>query len=97
MYCSFNKKHNPFLNVHVCFTVFRDFSDLNVAIPSKNTADMMVDGVKYSELPICHVNCALNNTIITITDHTGILSLHKVIVYCQGFLYNNGLFTKIPM
>lgn len=42
-----------------------------IRIPTEETHEALVAGQKYSELPIAHVHASYNNTIITVTDHTG--------------------------
>ena len=40
-------------------------------IPTEETSSMLVNGVRYDELPIVHIQSTKNNTIMTVTDHTG--------------------------
>jgi hypothetical protein len=40
-------------------------------IPSLDTMSMLVDGIRYDELPVVHIKSSPNNTIIHVTDHTG--------------------------
>ena len=40
-------------------------------IPTAETPSMLVNGVRFDELPIIHIHASKNNTIITVTDHTG--------------------------
>lgn len=47
------------------------FTDCGFTIPTAETASMLVNGVRYDELPVIHVHASKNNTIITVTDHTG--------------------------
>ena len=42
-------------------------------IPTLETHAMLVNGVRYDQLPIVHIHTSSNNTIILITDHTGML------------------------
>ncbi|XP_050044840.1 small ribosomal subunit protein uS11 [Dermacentor andersoni] len=39
--------------------------------PDEDTPSMMVDGVPFRDLPICHIKCSLNNTLMTLTDSSG--------------------------
>ncbi|CAN8005321.1 unnamed protein product [Ixodes hexagonus] len=39
--------------------------------PDEDTPSLVFDGVRFQELPICHIKCSLNNTILTLTDGTG--------------------------
>jgi len=41
-------------------------------IPTEETPSMLVNGVRYDELPIIHISARKNNTIIAVTDHTGL-------------------------
>ncbi|XP_064474835.1 small ribosomal subunit protein uS11m-like [Ornithodoros turicata] len=55
-------------SVHVTGSLFPDI----------DTPNMLFDGVRFADLPICHVRCSMNNTIIQITDAKGApLSLMK--------------------
>lgn len=47
------------------------FTDCGFTIPTAETASMLVNGVRYDELPIIHIHSSKNNTIMTVTDHTG--------------------------
>ena len=42
-----------------------------VVIPDINTPGMLVNGVRFDELPVLHLKCSTNNTIAHLTDHTG--------------------------
>ena len=37
---------------------------------------MVVNGVRFDELPVVHIQSTKNNTIMTVTDYTGIYSRH---------------------
>jgi len=37
---------------------------------------MLVNGVRYDELPVIHIQSTKNNTIMIVTDHTGVYSCH---------------------
>ena len=39
--------------------------------PTKETHSMLIDGVRYDELPIIHIKATHNNTIITVTNGKG--------------------------
>nr|CAG4645827.1 EOG090X0DZ9 [Lynceus sp. MCZ IZ 141354] len=65
--------------------------DLDAAIhgrlsifPDENTPDMLVDGVRFADLPICHIKTSPNNTLLCITDPKGLI---KMIRFCgmEGF------------
>ena len=45
-----------------------------MTIPTYDTHAMLIDGVRFDELPIVHIKASLNNTIISVTDHTGMSS-----------------------
>ena len=40
-------------------------------IPTEETASMLVNGVRYDQLPVIHIQSTKNNTIIIVTDYTG--------------------------
>lgn len=40
-------------------------------VPTEETFTTLFGGVEYQKLPIAHVHSSYQNTIITITDHTG--------------------------
>ena len=40
-------------------------------IPCQETMSMLIGGVRYDELPVVHIKSSPNNTIIHVTDHTG--------------------------
>jgi len=40
-------------------------------IPTEETASMLVNGVRYDQLPVIHIKSSKNNTIIIVTDHSG--------------------------
>lgn len=42
-----------------------------ITIPTLETVNMMVDGVRYDELPIVNIFASQNNTLLKLTDHTG--------------------------
>jgi len=72
---------------------FVDSSSINVAglteagivIPTLETHSSLIDGVRYDELPIIHIHASLNNTIITVTDHTGKKHIAKNSCGMEGF------------
>ncbi|XP_050542549.1 28S ribosomal protein S11, mitochondrial isoform X2 [Daktulosphaira vitifoliae] len=39
--------------------------------PDDKTPDMLVGGIKFSELPICHIKSSKNNTILHLTKSNG--------------------------
>lgn len=39
--------------------------------PDEKTPDRLFDGVRFDELPICHINVSKNNTIMLLSDHKG--------------------------
>jgi len=39
--------------------------------PDADTPNLLFDGVRFAELPICHIKTSKNNTIIHISDSTG--------------------------
>ena len=39
--------------------------------PDENTPNLLVDGVKFSDIPICNVRVTKNNTIFSITSPKG--------------------------
>ncbi|KAM7285867.1 28S ribosomal protein S11, mitochondrial [Ixodes scapularis] len=39
--------------------------------PDEDTPNLLFDGVRFQDLPICHIKCSLNNTILALTDRTG--------------------------
>nr|CAG4649701.1 EOG090X0DZ9 [Scapholeberis mucronata] len=41
--------------------------------PDRNTPNKLFDGVRYADLPICHIKSSPNNTIISLTDSTGVV------------------------
>lgn len=43
-----------------------------ITIPILETHAMIIDGTRYDELPIVHIKSSPNNTIMTVTDHTGV-------------------------
>ncbi|XP_076330429.1 mitochondrial ribosomal protein S11 [Tachypleus tridentatus] len=44
---------------------------MKFAFPEENTNDMVVEGTRFAELPICHIHVSPNNTILTISDWKG--------------------------
>lgn len=39
--------------------------------PDEDTPNLVFDGVRFQDLPICHIKCSLNNTLMTLTDSSG--------------------------
>uniref|UniRef100_A0A147BVP5 Putative ribosomal protein s11 n=1 Tax=Ixodes ricinus TaxID=34613 RepID=A0A147BVP5_IXORI len=39
--------------------------------PDEDTPNLLFDGVRFQDLPICHIKCSLNNTILVLTDGSG--------------------------
>jgi len=39
---------------------------------------MIVNGIRYDELPVVHIKSTKNNTIMNVTDHTGMIHLDIV-------------------
>ncbi|XP_077556706.1 mitochondrial ribosomal protein S11 [Haemaphysalis longicornis] len=39
--------------------------------PDEDTPNLLFDGVRFQDLPICHIKCSLNNTLMTLTDSSG--------------------------
>lgn len=46
-------------------------TEVGITIPTQETHAMLIDGVRFDELPIAHIKSSPNNTIITVTDFTG--------------------------
>ncbi|XP_051175225.1 30S ribosomal protein S11 [Leptopilina boulardi] len=44
--------------------------------PDKNTPSLIFDGVIFSELSICYIKTTPNNTIFSLTDHLGNVTIH---------------------
>ncbi|XP_076653330.1 mitochondrial ribosomal protein S11 [Halictus rubicundus] len=60
-----------------------DFSG-NTMFPDATTPEKVYDGLLYKHLPIINVKATPNNTIMTITDHTGlVLGTHSAGI--EGF------------
>ena len=72
----------------ICFLMFcrRD-----VIIPDKSTMSMLVDGVRYDELPICFIKAKKNNTVVMIADHTG-----RFCGFDTIYLYIYNIITSFP-
>ncbi|PVD19536.1 hypothetical protein C0Q70_20025 [Pomacea canaliculata] len=49
-----------------------DLPKLDSIFPTLETHGMVIDGVRFDELPIVHIKATYNNTIITATDHKGL-------------------------
>jgi len=47
-------------------------------IPTEETSSMIVNGIRYDELPVVHIKSTKNNTIMNVTDHTGMIHLDIV-------------------
>ncbi|XP_017054233.1 30S ribosomal protein S11 [Drosophila ficusphila] len=43
--------------------------------PDASTATQLFNGIPFNELPICNIRVSPNNTIISVTDHKGVLRL----------------------
>eukprot|EP00099_Drosophila_melanogaster_P015538 NP_524382.1 mitochondrial ribosomal protein S11 [Drosophila melanogaster] len=43
--------------------------------PDASTANTLFNGIPFNELPICNIRVSPNNTIISVTDHKGVLRL----------------------
>ncbi|KAH9369660.1 hypothetical protein HPB48_007627 [Haemaphysalis longicornis] len=43
--------------------------------PDEDTPNLLFDGVRFQDLPICHIKCSLNNTLMTLTDSSGVSML----------------------
>ncbi|XP_016960390.1 30S ribosomal protein S11 [Drosophila biarmipes] len=43
--------------------------------PDASTATQLFNGTPFNELPICNIRVSPNNTIISVTDHKGVLRL----------------------
>ena len=41
--------------------------------PDEHTNGLMIEGLKYEELPVVHLKATKNNTLVTLTDHRGII------------------------
>lgn len=39
--------------------------------PTLETPDMLFNGVRFADLPVCHIKTTPNNTIISVTDAKG--------------------------
>lgn len=52
------------------------FRDLFV---KEETKDQLFDGVRFDELPIVHVKTSLTDTVMTLTNHTGVSAKGKVL------------------
>ncbi|KAK2151760.1 hypothetical protein LSH36_352g00031 [Paralvinella palmiformis] len=44
--------------------------DPDLYFPTQNTPDMLINGVRFVDLPIIHMSCTPNNTIMQLTDST---------------------------
>jgi len=40
-------------------------------LPDMNTPNMLFGGVKFSDIPICHIKSSKNNTILQVTKVNG--------------------------
>jgi len=45
--------------------------------PDEKTADLLFDGERFADLPICHVSVSKNNTLMSISDAEGVVKLHR--------------------
>jgi len=52
--------------------------------PDADTPNMLVDGVRFAELPIIHIRVSKNNTIMWVVDHKGVVLLRNSCGY-EGF------------
>jgi small subunit ribosomal protein S11 len=39
--------------------------------PDENTKNQIFNGIKFCELPVCHIKSTKNNTIIHLSDYNG--------------------------
>jgi len=53
--------------------------------PTAETPDQLFDGIRFADLPICHIKTSPNNTIIMITDTTGTEQLAYRSCGVEGF------------
>ncbi|XP_013772368.1 uncharacterized protein LOC106457494 [Limulus polyphemus] len=53
------------------------FKLMKFAFPEENTNDMVVEGTRFAELPVCHIHVSSNNTILTISDWKGRPLMHR--------------------
>lgn len=45
--------------------------------PDEKTPDMLIDGVRFADLPILHVKISKNNTVMSLTDAKGRLERRR--------------------
>uniref|UniRef100_T1J6Q2 Ribosomal protein S11 n=1 Tax=Strigamia maritima TaxID=126957 RepID=T1J6Q2_STRMM len=45
--------------------------------PDENTPNLMFNGIRFAELPICHIKATKNNTLMTLTDRLGFKNTRK--------------------
>jgi len=50
--------------------------------PDINTPNMVFGGVKFSDVPICHIKSSRNNTILHVTKVNGKWSLYYLFSFC---------------
>jgi len=60
-------------------------TEAGVVIPTLETHASLIDGIRYDELPIVHIHSSLNNTIMTVTDHTGTKIIARNSCGIEGF------------
>ncbi|ESO92532.1 hypothetical protein LOTGIDRAFT_233001 [Lottia gigantea] len=48
-------------------------ADFGQTFPNKDTASMLINDVPFCELPIIHIKATSNNTILSVTDHKGVV------------------------
>nr|CAG4651344.1 EOG090X0DZ9 [Simocephalus serrulatus] len=60
------------------------FNQQTGLFPDEGTPDRIFDGIRFADLPICHIKATPNNTIISLTDSAGVI---KTIHSCgrEGF------------
>ncbi|ESN90032.1 hypothetical protein HELRODRAFT_182938 [Helobdella robusta] len=63
----------------------RGFTESGITIPTENTPSTTIDGVRFDKLPIAHIKSSPNNTIISITNHTGLELLGRSSCGQEGF------------
>ncbi|ODM97304.1 28S ribosomal protein S11, mitochondrial [Orchesella cincta] len=45
--------------------------------PDADTPNMLFDGVRFADLPICHIKASKNNTIMQVTNSLGVLIAYR--------------------
>ena len=53
--------------------------------PTEETPNSLFNGIRFADIPICHIKTTPNNTIIQITDSTCVKSLGYRSCGMEGF------------